>query len=355
MQIPQLTCTRFLAAMAVVVVHFGLSSWPFQTEPINQLAYKFTLAVSYFFLLSGFILVIASEKDNSELNNKGLNKKKFWIKRAARIIPLYLLSITIYFFFHFDYNADLPLRWQIQSYLYSLFFLQTWNYPMATDINFPAWSLSVEAFLYFLFPWLYNMLNRFNTKTVIIISLTGWLVSTAVFKGLIDAGLPHNFTHYFPLFHVATFLIGIAGGVLFIRHYEFLTQQTTKLWMLSVITSVFIIYTACENWRFYFYAENGLLAPYFLLIIYTLSVAKGKLVSLFASKPCVFMGDISYAIYLFQVPVLEISLKYLPAFEGKEVKDVFYFYVMLLVVISVILHVYIEKPVRKRINAFLLN
>ncbi len=350
MQIPQLTFTRFLAAIAVVVLHFGLSNWPFETEPINQLAYKFTVSVGYFFLLSGFILVIASAKKDYTDGNTIFNLKNFWIKRAARILPLYLLSITIYFFFHFDYDPDIPLRWQIQSYIYSLFFLQTWNYPMATDINFPVWSLSVEAFLYFLFPWLYYLLNRYQTKILIIISLLSWLLSTLLFKMFVDTGSPHNLTHYFPPFHVATFLIGIIGGILFLRHYEYLTQRTKALWVLLALSTIFIIYTACDNWQFYKYSENGLLSPYFLIIIYTLSVSKGMLVNVLSSKPFVFMGDISYAIYLFQLPVLEFSTTYLPFFQGKEKNEIFYYYLILLVIVAIIMHLCIEQPARKGIN-----
>ena len=350
MQIPQLTFTRFIAALAIVILHFGLFNWPFETEPINQLAYKFTVSVGYFFLLSGFILVIASEKNDPEKKNTMLNLKTFWIKRAARILPLYLLSLTIYFFFHFDYNPDIPLKWQIQSYIYSLFFLQTWNYPMATDVNFPAWSLSVEAFLYFLFPWLYYLLSRFQTKVLISISLLSCVASTLLFKILIDAGLPHNLTHYFPPFHVATFLMGVIGGILFLRHYTYLTQHSQALWVLLTLSTVFIIYTACSNWQFYKYSENGLLAPYFLLIIYTLSVSRGKLVDVLSSKPFVFMGDISYAIYLFQLPVLEFSSKYLPFFQGKETHEIFYYYLILLILVAMIMHLCIEQPLRKRIN-----
>src|SRR3982750_4057836 len=127
MQIPQLTFTRFIAALAVVILHFGLFTWPFDTKIIAQLANKSTVAVSYFFLLSGFILVIATFKNNV-LPDVVENISAFWIKRAARILPLYLISITIYFLFHFEYNPDIPLKWQIQSFIYSVFLLQDWNF-----------------------------------------------------------------------------------------------------------------------------------------------------------------------------------------------------------------------------------
>lgn len=349
MQIPQLTFTRFIAAIAIVVLHFGLFAWPFDTKIISQLANKSTVAVSYFFLLSGFILVVATFKNNI-LTEVVEDIRGFWIKRAARILPLYLLSIAMYFIFHFDYNPDIPLKWQIQSYVYSLFLIQTWNFPMALDINFPVWSLSVEAFLYFLFPWLYWQLNRCSTKKIIYISVLFWGANTFLFKILNDGGAPHNFVYFFPMLHVATFLAGIGAAIIFIRHYNFLAQQHNVLLLLTCVSTLFLMYTAYKNWGFHAISHNGLLSPYFILIIYTLSVLKGPAVTFFASKPLVFLGDISYAIYVFQFPVLEFSVKYLPFFQGKETKEIFYYYLAILIAVSIVMHVCIEQPVRKGIN-----
>ena len=349
MQIPQLTFTRFVAAVAVVIVHFGLFTWPFDTEILSQLANKGTVAVSYFFLLSGFILVIATFKNNV-LTEVVEDIKGFWIKRAARILPLYLLSITIYFCFHFEYNPDIPLRWQIQSFIYSIFLLQNWNFAAALDVNFPVWSLSVEAFLYFLFPWLYWQLNRCSTKKLIIIATLFWAANTFLFSLLKDGGAPHNFMYYFPMLHVATFLGGIAAGIIFIRHTDVLSRKHQVLMVLTGVSTLFLAYTAYKNWGFHAISHNGLLSPYFILVIYTLCVLKGPLLTFFASKPLVFLGEISYALYVFQVPVLEFSTKYIPFFQGKEIKDIFYYYLILLLLVSIFMHLCIEQPVRRGIN-----
>lgn len=354
MQIPQLTFTRFIAAVAVVVLHFGLFTWPFDTAILSQLANKSTVAVSYFFLLSGFILVIATFKNNV-LTDVVENIRSFWIKRAARILPLYLISIIIYFIFNFDYNPDIPLRWQIQSFIYSLFLIQNWNFPAALDVNFPVWSLSVEAFLYFLFPWLYWQLNRCRTKNLIIISILFWIANTFLLKVIIDNEAPHNFTYYFPVFHVATFLAGISAGIIFIRHYGFISQQHKVLLIITCVSTLFLAYAAYRNWSFYTISHNGLLSPYFILIIYTLSVLRAPLVSFFASRPLVFLGDISYALYVFQLPVLELSLKYLPFFQGKETKEIFYYYLFLLIAVSVVMHLCVEQPARKLINKLFIR
>ena len=61
MNLPQLTVTRFVAALGIVVYHLGRTTWPFSLAP--DLVGLLHLAVSYFFTLSGFILVIAQVRE----------------------------------------------------------------------------------------------------------------------------------------------------------------------------------------------------------------------------------------------------------------------------------------------------
>ena len=93
--IPQLNFLRFFAAIAVVIFHFGRWSYPFN-HVLNNYALIMNIAVSFFFVLSGFIMVI---------NYKNLkifsweNTKSFYIKRALRIIPLYVFALFLVFFY----------------------------------------------------------------------------------------------------------------------------------------------------------------------------------------------------------------------------------------------------------------
>jgi peptidoglycan/LPS O-acetylase OafA/YrhL len=57
MLIPQLTFTRFLAAISIVIVHYGFAAFPFQGDETHKFISYFTSLVTHFFVLSGFILV----------------------------------------------------------------------------------------------------------------------------------------------------------------------------------------------------------------------------------------------------------------------------------------------------------
>lgn len=345
MQIPQLTFTRFLASVSIVILHFGLNTWPINTDYVFPLLGKSISAISYFFVLSGFILVVSSSKDG-KLKDE-INTKLFWKKRAARILPIYLFSVLLFFVINFRYDPTISLFWQIQSYIYSVFLAQSWNYNLVQDVNFPAWSLSVEAFFYLIFPLLYILLNKLITSRLILLSLAVWILNSCLFTYLITNDFPPNFVKFFPLLHLATFITGVCSGILFIKNYEWLSNQGKKfIFLITTLLLIFLIYTSYTNWNFYNYQHNGLLSPFFVLLFYSLALMKGKFVSFISSKPFVFLGDISFSIYLFQFPVLQICQKYLPWFQGKKTEDIFFQYLILLIVFSSITYLCIEKPLR---------
>lgn len=80
MQIPQLNILRFIAAMGVVVFHFGQKFFPFTTYPFSELAKHGGLCVGFFFALSGFILTVvyfSSAHNNSLSIKEGDYRNKF--------------------------------------------------------------------------------------------------------------------------------------------------------------------------------------------------------------------------------------------------------------------------------------
>lgn len=346
MQIPQLTFTRFIASISIVILHFGLYTWPINSNLVFPIMEKSISAISYFFVLSGFILVISASK-NGKLTEK-INAFQFWKKRAARILPIYLFSILLFFALNFKYDSSIPLWWQLQSYVYSLFLVQSWNYKLVMDVNFPAWSLSVEALFYFIFPLLYSLLHKLRSVNLIFISLTVWLLNSLLFFILTEQNFPPNFSKFYPLFHLATFITGICSGVLFIKNYPWLCGKGKKyLYWVTTLSVIFIFYTSYSNWKFYEYQHNGLLSPFFVLLFYSLAIMKGRFIDILSTKPFVFLGNISFSIYLFQFPVLQICQKYIPGLQGKEAKDIFFQYLIILICFSALTYLIIEKPLRR--------
>lgn len=89
MRIEQLTFTRFIAAISIVIFHYGKESQLFSNFLVNFIFKQANVAVSYFFLLSGFVMIIAYHKKTK------IHFLEFIKNRLARIYPVYLLAIIL--------------------------------------------------------------------------------------------------------------------------------------------------------------------------------------------------------------------------------------------------------------------
>ena len=89
-QIPQLTFTRFLAAVLIVLFHFGRQAYPFDSGFLNKFASYGLFSVSYFFFLSGFIMTVAYHSCSFTDTRSNL---LFWNARIARIYPMFILAL----------------------------------------------------------------------------------------------------------------------------------------------------------------------------------------------------------------------------------------------------------------------
>src|SRR5579875_2310310 len=89
-EIPALTSLRFFAALWVVLFHIReLGLWPGGPLPYRALVRVGYLGVSFFFVLSGFILVYVYA-------GRHIPKGRFWQARFARVYPAYLFSLLIF-------------------------------------------------------------------------------------------------------------------------------------------------------------------------------------------------------------------------------------------------------------------
>ena len=86
MKINQLTFFRFVAAVIVVIFHFGRKTWIGINFPALTTG---PFMVVFFFVLSGFIMTVAYGQQEN------IDKGKYWVARFARIAPVYYLAIVI--------------------------------------------------------------------------------------------------------------------------------------------------------------------------------------------------------------------------------------------------------------------
>src|ERR1700728_5212719 len=88
-QLPALTGIRCFAALNLVFFHF---SDPHSFGPLSPIVNGGYISVSFFLLLSGFILTY----NYAEKGQKGtLSARSFWKARFSRLYPVYAFSLVL--------------------------------------------------------------------------------------------------------------------------------------------------------------------------------------------------------------------------------------------------------------------
>jgi peptidoglycan/LPS O-acetylase OafA/YrhL len=333
-KVDSLTSTRAFAAILVVIHHFGRDVFPFKRFP--GFFGNGNLAVSYFFVLSGFVMYnVYADKD--------LSYKDFIVKRVARIVPVYYLALLLFISLPILLH-QLPNDFTKQLFIHVLF-LQAYIPGYALTLNGPAWTLSVEMFFYCLFPALL-LFQKKNNGGFIVSLIVLFICSQAIHLWysthkylLSDDNI--DLVYFNPLIHLNQFLIGMAGG----RFYQKTKGKTNYVLMpLLLLCALFLlIIFRPENLSY----QTGLIAPVFMLFI--VSVAKND-PPILNIKPLVVLGEISYGIYILQVPVFAIT-NYMNS-QYFQLRWGYFFYasLLLLILISFVSYYLIEKPLRKWIS-----
>ena len=345
MRSDQITFTRFIAAVAIVILHFGELVYPFNKNVLDPFIAHINLGVSYFFILSGFVMIIAYfNKQKQEIN-----RTSYYINRFARIFPLYLFALFLVVVLYAASGYEIKLRDVVLASLG----IHAWYPPSSFTLNFPGWSLSVELFFYALFPFLLNRIyTKFSLRKVALIIIVIWLLSqifinaalvTPFYKG--ELSNSYFFLFYFPLLHLNQFLVGNLAGLYVMllhkgkgRNYDF------------VILSILLLFVALIKVDLNVTYHNGLLAVLFVPLIVLITLNRGYITRLFSKRAFIFLGEISFGIYILQYPVYLFCIK---VFESAGIQNkalIFYLYLVFLIIVSALCYRYIEVPARNKIK-----
>jgi peptidoglycan/LPS O-acetylase OafA/YrhL len=342
--IPQLTFPRFIAASLVVVFHYGSSTFPFNTGFLAAIISQGSIAVSFFFFLSGLVLSLNYFRDEK------LTFSGFLKKRIARIYPVYLVAFFLTLFLAMVVRGAYPKG---MSAILQMLSLHAWVPGICLEINYPGWSISVEMFFYLLFPLLVFLLRKLKQTKIIILVFGIWILS--VIQNLFlekyfyePANIAHGeFILYFPLWHLNTFLFGMLAGILILRfRRQKVRYPYLPLLMLLSGMVVFVYILGTDN-PVRPHIHNGILAPLYLIITLGLAFDTSAFSRVTGSRSMVYLGDISYSIYILQFPVylLFISIAGIPDVKGW----VFYLYFPVLLIVSGISYKFIEQKFRRLI------
>ena len=158
-----LDALRFVAALFVVVFHFG-SSAPIELQSMHGFLGRGYLATDFFLILSGFVLAKAY---GAGVASRKVSLVRFWLKRLARCYPTHVITLAMLVVMvlaagwlgvaqtnegRFDLSG-LPA----QILLLHAFGLGGGHW------NIPSWTISTLLICYAFFPMLWRAMLRINS------------------------------------------------------------------------------------------------------------------------------------------------------------------------------------------------
>lgn len=290
--VPSLDGLRAVAIILVLLTHANF-----------QLGHNGIIGVDIFFALSGFLIttLLLEEKD---LTGK-ISIKGFYIRRAFRLYPallVLLVFITLYGIYGVvEPNRSFVLLEALSAglYLYNLSWLWGWGNNGLLLLSH-TWTLAVEEQFYLIWPWvailfLNKRLSYLATGLAIVILLVFTLkitnkmslvgisvVHEAIFMGCLAAilrwrgSLGFNIPDYV--------ILMVLGGVVVIGIFPFPWYFKLKEMggrSIFAVLTLFIIITVINNPQYF--ASRIL-----------------------ASPVLVWVGKISYSLYLWHVPIFKL-------------------------------------------------
>lgn len=340
MKLNHIYITRFIAALAVVVHHFGQDIYPFNKGLLYKTVHFGDEFVNYFFILSGFIMVVAYYKPNNA--TLFINKKKYLVNRFARIYPVYLLSLLILLLNVVTINTELYNHFGIR-FLIELLLLQSWTGK--PSLNFPGWTLSVEMFFYICFPFLLKFLSKRTNMFLLLTSIFIFLLNFAAniyFSNhySLDSSIG-LIQHFFPLFHIVTFIEGIIAGLIFMKNYTFMKEKQLKVKIVAYSLALTYLIISIYGFNFQKYHHNGLLVPAYFSFIVAFSL-ESRWTATLSNTLFIYLGDISYSLYILQVPVW-LFFTFFTKNISLDKNLSFYLYLLTLIATSSLIYSFFER------------
>ena len=353
--LPSIDSLRAIAVIAVIIYHIDA----------NYLPGGF-LGVDLFFVLSGYLISSLIIKEYKSTGT--VNLYNFYVRRARRLLPAVYFMITVVLIIITLFNGVLLKK----SYLDALFgyiYSSNWWYIFHKLDYFDSfgsqspfkhlWSLAIEEQFYMFFPLIFLIFNRKSksnngnsklNKNFIYVVLSLILVSLIAHILLFDIN-NINRIYFGTDTRAFSLLVGVVGAILY--PMDRLSERTTKkdnmiysiVSLVSILVLIGIMINTSE-YNTWLYRGGFLLVAIIGLIIIISSGRQYTFMSkLLSFKPFVFIGKISYSLYLWHFPILVLTT------PVSEIGNPNLFYVTLRIVLIFLVatgsYMFVETPIRK--------
>jgi len=338
---PDIDGLRAIAVISVIFYHADNS-----INNLKILSGGF-VGVDIFFVISGFLITSIILK---ELNNTGsFSFKDFYKRRIKRIIPVLLLVFVTTFPFIWLFFIPSSFIDFSKSLFSSLFFVSNHHFYLSGELYdtensllkplLHTWSLSIEEQYYIVFPLVFTVVFKFFKnhllKVFVLLFLISFLSMIYIFQKNESLAFFSFFTRFWEL------LLGSITAILYTQKKKITNFHHNIYSILGLIMIIFSI----------FFYNDSTKSPYIPTLLPVLGTSliiyfnneNGFVYKILSLKYLVFLGLLSYSLYLWHYPVFSIGRT--TEFFGDGVSKKLF---LITFVLSLISYYMVEKPIKTK-------
>lgn len=333
--IRSLTSLRFLFAIMIFMHHYKVND--------SSLFPEGYLGVTFFFILSGFVLSL-----NACRYNLQAERKEFILKRLSKLYPLHLLCLCIALF-----SGSVFICKQI---ILNVLLLQSWTPRACFSYNAVSWCLSDQIFFYICFPFLVYVLQKLTLRMqfcYVLIQIVLILIASLI--------VPPKYNHFIfyicPLVRLSDFILGIILCNIYryvvdrqlIARTRFKANTCETISILILFLFIFISGYVPQFYRYglFYWIPMSLLIMTFAYF----DKCGGWFSSLLSHHILVKLGSASFCFYMLHL----LCFRLRSIVTISEIWQIECFVLFVFVsILSLLCHKYFERPIdkylRRKIN-----
>jgi peptidoglycan/LPS O-acetylase OafA/YrhL len=282
---PQIDGLRCLAILLVLFAH------------LNILAGG-AIGVDVFFVISGYLITGILLRE-SELRGS-FSIRYFYVRRCLRIMPAFALMLLVY-------AVAISFAHHSTTQYWSILYAATYTMNWARVAGLPSglightWTLSVEEQFYLVWPLMLANILSLERKWRPLVVFVLIFVSFAWRSWLIFMHGESAFDHVF--FGSDTRAMEIFTGCLlaFVWNKR-VSDWLLALWLVPASAILFLAFSGTPSWLVYFDSSIISLSTAWLIVV--VQSGKGFLSALLGMAPLVWVGRLSYSLYLWHFLVI---------------------------------------------------
>jgi len=306
---------RAFAVMAVMLFHFGVS-W----------VGGGLLGVDVFFVLSGFLITTLLCRELSRTSTVRLGR--FWAQRARRLLPALVVLILGVAAYAFAYRNTIDVTGVRNDAVATLLYVANWHFIFSGQGYFAqaaapspllhSWSLAVEEQYYLIWPLIaLFVVRRWGMAKLAVTAAVGAVASATLMLALFVAGFSIDRIYFGTDTRAQALLVGSFLGAVGSHageHFTIIPDRWTRIrhgglvWALpGVAGALFLLWAwhALNGQDPFLYHGGFLLVAVAAgaVIVTCVTVPTSAVPRFFSLGALVFVGRISYGLYLYHWPL----------------------------------------------------